>query len=193
MIINDLTTQGARASAAITLTHYSQIFRFQPQEVNLGVVSLTFQELFQIIERKFTMAEITFMVRISSCPGAGEVTHWHMGKTACNHSHHGSLHLKPYICTAITQKYIHYGDVIMGVIASQITSLTVVYPTVYSDADKRKHQSSAPRHWPLWGEFTVQMASNVEIVYIWWRHHVIIEWFSSHLVYVLSSFWKCLT
>ena len=33
-------------------------------------------------------------------------------------------------------------DIIMGVIASQITSLTIVYPTVYSDADQRKHQSS---------------------------------------------------
>ena len=37
----------------------------------------------------------------------------------------------------------HYSDVIMGAIASQITSLTVVYPTVYSNADIRKHQSSA--------------------------------------------------
>ena len=31
----------------------------------------------------------------------------------------------------------------MGVIASQITSLTIVYSTIYSDADQRKHQSSA--------------------------------------------------
>ena len=30
----------------------------------------------------------------------------------------------------------------MGEIASQITSLTIVYSTVYSDADQRKHQSS---------------------------------------------------
>ena len=36
----------------------------------------------------------------------------------------------------------HYNDVIMGTIASQITSLTIVYSTVYSDADQRKHQSS---------------------------------------------------
>ena len=37
----------------------------------------------------------------------------------------------------------HYSDVIMGVMASQITSLTIVHSTVYSDADQRKHQSSA--------------------------------------------------
>ena len=37
----------------------------------------------------------------------------------------------------------HYVEVIMGAIASQISSLTIVYSTVYSDADQRKHQSSA--------------------------------------------------
>ena len=37
----------------------------------------------------------------------------------------------------------HYDNVLMGTIASQITSLMVVYSTVYSDADQRKHQSSA--------------------------------------------------
>ena len=37
----------------------------------------------------------------------------------------------------------HYNDDIMSAIASQITSLTSVYSTVYSDADQRKHQSSA--------------------------------------------------
>ena len=36
----------------------------------------------------------------------------------------------------------HYNDVIMSSIASQITSLTVVYLNAYSDADQRKHQSS---------------------------------------------------
>ena len=38
----------------------------------------------------------------------------------------------------------HYCDVIMGRLASQITSLTSVYSIVYSEADQRKHQSSAP-------------------------------------------------
>ena len=39
--------------------------------------------------------------------------------------------------------YPHYNDVIMSTMASQITSLTSVYSTVYSGADERKHQSSA--------------------------------------------------
>ena len=38
---------------------------------------------------------------------------------------------------------IHYSDVMMGGMASQITSLTIVYPAVYSVTDQRKHQSSA--------------------------------------------------
>ena len=37
----------------------------------------------------------------------------------------------------------HYNDVIIGAMASQITSLTIVYSTIYSDTDQRKHQSSA--------------------------------------------------
>ena len=37
----------------------------------------------------------------------------------------------------------HYGDVIMGTMASQITSLIIVYSTVYSGVHQRKHQSSA--------------------------------------------------
>ena len=55
----------------------------------------------------------------------------------------------------------------MGTIASQITSLTIVYSTFYSDTDQRKHQSSAslaivrgihrgsvnsPHKWPVTGK-----------------------------------------
>ena len=37
----------------------------------------------------------------------------------------------------------HYNDVIMSAMASHITSLIIFNSTVYSGADKRKHQSSA--------------------------------------------------
>ena len=70
----------------------------------------------------------------------------------------------------------HCNDVIMGVIASKITSLTIVYLTVYSGADQRKYQSSVslafvrgihrrPVNSPH------KMASSAENVSIWWRHH----------------------
>ena len=48
-----------------------------------------------------------------------------------------------YICNRRIQRGAHYDDVRMGAIASQITSLTIVYSIVYSDANQRKHQSSA--------------------------------------------------
>ena len=77
----------------------------------------------------------------------------------------------------------------MGAIASQITSLTIVYPIVYSYVNQRKHQSSASLafvgeftgdRWlpvtrkmfpiagnsPVTGEFPTQMASNAENVSI---------------------------
>ena len=44
----------------------------------------------------------------------------------------------------------HYIDVIMGTMASQITSLTIAYSTVYSDADQRKHHSSGSLAF-VWG------------------------------------------
>ena len=48
----------------------------------------------------------------------------------------GKWDLKPILPT-------HYNDVIMGTMASQVTSLAIVYSTVYSGADQRKHQCSA--------------------------------------------------
>ena len=64
----------------------------------------------------------------------------------------------------------------MDSMASQITSLTIVYSAVYSGADQRKHQSSASLAFvqgnsPGTGEFPAQMASNAENVSIWRRHH----------------------
>ena len=73
-------------------------------------------------------------------------------------------------------QFLHYNDVIMITIASQITRLTSVYSTVYSDADQRKHQT--PRHWPLCGNFTGDQwihrtkAINADNFSSWWSHHV---------------------
>ena len=46
-------------------------------------------------------------------------------------------------CPSHVASLVHCNDVIMGTMASQITSLTSVYSTVYSGAYQRKHQSSA--------------------------------------------------
>ena len=37
----------------------------------------------------------------------------------------------------------HYNDFIMGTMASQITSLTIIYSTINWGTDQRKHQSSS--------------------------------------------------
>ena len=42
-----------------------------------------------------------------------------------------------------SQKILHYNGVIMSTMASQITSLMIVYSIVYTGVDQRKHQSSA--------------------------------------------------
>ena len=52
--------------------------------------------------------------------------------------------------TTVGTPSTHYNDVIMTTMVSHITSLTVVYSTVYSDADQRKHQSSASLAF-VWG------------------------------------------
>ena len=72
--------------------------------------------------------------------------------------------------------WLHYIDVIMTTMASQIPSLTVVCSTVYSDEDQRKHQSSASLAF-VWGIHRDRWiprtkASYAEKVSIWWRHHV---------------------
>ena len=54
------------------------------------------------------------------------------------------------VCLCVIDLGQHYDDVIMSTIASQITSLTIVYSTVYSDADQRRHQSSASLAF-VWG------------------------------------------
>ena len=59
-------------------------------------------------------------------------------------SHHGTLPYLPY----------HYNDVTMSKIASQITSLTIVYSTVYSGPHRTKHQSSA------------------SLAFVWWIHRI---------------------
>ena len=80
--------------------------------------------------------------------------------TSNNNGNIKALHYKRHVM-AKGQWYgnsfhFHNSDVIMDAIASQITSLIIVYSTVYSSADQRKHQSSASlafvpgsHRWPM--------------------------------------------
>ena len=77
---------------------------------------------------------ILFLTWYNECTNDGKNDDLHTSSPCLTHSVYVRL---------MTSQSIHYNDVIMGAIASEITSLTIVYSTVYSDADQRKHQSSA--------------------------------------------------
>ena len=71
---------------------------------------------------------------------------------ACNHFTGVArvpFHLLPVV-TLICSGCEQWNYVIMGAMASHITSLTIVYSTVYSGADERKHQSPASLAF-VWG------------------------------------------
>ena len=64
----------------------------------------------------------------------------------------------------------------MRMMASKITSLTIVYSAVYSGANKKTSKlrvtGLGEGNSPVTGEFPAQRASDAENVSIWWRHHV---------------------
>ena len=67
----------------------------------------------------------------------------------------------------------------MSTMASQITSLAIVYSTVYSRRKSKKTfklrvTGLCAGISPVTGEIPTQRASNAENVSIWWRHHAII-------------------
>ena len=74
------------------------------------------------------------------------------------------------------QNTLHYNDVIISTVASQITSLMIVYSTVYSrrrskKASKLRVTGLCAGNSPVTGEFPTQRPSDAENVFIWWRHH----------------------
>ena len=112
------------------------------------------------------------------CSDADQRKHQSFKKHVSTNDIH--MYIPMYMLTSVypmqTNTTSQYTDVIKGAIASQITSLTIVYLTINSDADQRKYQSSAwlafvrgIHRGPV--KFPEQMASNAENISIWWRHH----------------------
>ena len=101
----------------------------------------------------------------------------------------------------------------MSAMGSQITSLTIVYSSVYSDADQRKHQSSAsmdfvrginrsPANSPHKGPVTwtmspfdeVIMAPHYGIIFLWYlglAHWALI--ISCHVIWPISMTFSCIS
>ena len=93
---------------------------------------------------------------------------------------------------------IQYSDVIISTVASVITGVSIVYSTVCSSANQRKHQSSALlafvrgiHRWPV----NSPHKGNAENVSKWWRHHErIIDEFLPIVACTFSDLsWNCLS
>ena len=96
----------------------------------------------------------------------------HICVTSMSYSHSSLAWVNP----ALSCHELHYSDVIMGAMASQITGVSIVYSTVCSGVDQRNYQGYTSLAFvkgnsPVTGEFPSQRASNTENVSIWWRHH----------------------
>ena len=65
----------------------------------------------------------------------------------------------------------HYNDVTMGTMTSQITSLMIVYSTVYSSRRLKKTSKLRVTGLCEGNSPVAQRASDTENVFIWWSHH----------------------
>ena len=96
---------------------------------------------------------LCFVIKIQICTRS-----WFSFRLSISNQHAASIINDVHTCSN------HYNDVIISAMASQITSITIVYSIVYLDADQRKHQSSAslafvrgihrwpvnsPHNWPV--------------------------------------------
>ena len=59
------------------------------------------------------------------------------------HGTHGDAHWSPSKFVTLWSCFLHYRDVIMSAISTQITGVSIVCAIVCLGADQRKHQSSA--------------------------------------------------
>ena len=70
---------------------------------------------------------------------------------------------------------MHYNDVVMSTMASQFTTLTIVYPTPNLRTSKKTSKlrvtGLCEGNSPVTGEIHAQRASNAENASILWRHH----------------------
>ena len=118
-------------------------------------------------------------------------------------------HLTPYITHYIGYK--HYGDVIRGMVVSQIIILTTVYSTVYWGADQRKHQSStslafvwgihrspvnSPHKWPVtWKMFSFDdvIMSDLKMQYLHHMALILLLWIAHCCLVIQHSIVKLMS
>ena len=122
------------------------------QELALATVyrdrSLTYDDMLRMNGRLSIRMNLVRLLAIEVFKCVNGTNHVYLNELFITHESNFDLRNKSRILLPKfnTYKYgynSHYSDVEMGTVASQITSLTIVYFTVYSGADQRKHQSSA--------------------------------------------------
>ena len=84
-----------------------------------------------------------------------------------------SIQMVPYILTSLQWRH-NVGDGVSNQQPHDCLLIRLLTAQI-------KVNIKAPRHWPLWGEFTgeypEQRASNAENVSVWWRNHDVITIF----------------
>ena len=124
----------------VTSSRFFQQNRFYPQFMTVSMIKILQWSFSQCATRKFVIRfDLWFYINL-----------WSQRAQVCDTTDLWSR-VRRFAIDLVSY-------VIMGVIASQITSLTIVYSTGYSGADQRKHQSSVSlafvlriHRWPLEG------------------------------------------
>ena len=106
--------------------------------------------------------------------------------------------LPPFYLNDYDDIIIHYNDVIMDAMESQITSLTIVFYQAFIQVQIKENIKAPLRvtglcegNSPGTGEFRAQRASNAENVSIWYKHKKSDKNFPFDAVlYVMMTWWK---
>ena len=126
-----------------------------------------------LIDEKSSLVQSMAWRRTGNTPSS-EPTTIHINNVYMWYSGEVSQHIKAEHCIHVSEK--NYSGVIMGTMASQITSLTIIYSSVYSRLRSKK-TSKLRVTGPcagislVTGEFPAQKVSNAENAFIWWHHH----------------------
>ena len=146
------------------------ILLFKPQQTVCSVSAFSYSESKIKINKCFkgTTMLITLIFMLLSGPLLDQ------GRYLCNTNNQIAMTIVGFQYHDCQVTPLHYNDGIMRAMASQITSLTIIYSTVYSGAKKTSKlrvTGLCEGNSPVTGEFPAQTASNAVNVSIWWRHH----------------------
>ena len=113
--------------------------------VNIDIISLnhTYNTIIPLNDVSITSNPVTTLFWRKDDVIIVSYVHWVVGSSSETTLNDNAPSTQRIWLVEHTYVLWHYNDVIMGAIASQITSPTIVYSAVYSDANQRKHQSSA--------------------------------------------------